>query len=44
MANLDGMVAKKPLSKNLLNKCPKSLFDLKIINKIGTFEEIVKTI
>jgi ABC-type nitrate/sulfonate/bicarbonate transport system substrate-binding protein len=36
--------SQKPLSKNLLNNVQNQLFDLKIINKIGTFEEIVKTI
>ncbi|MDG2430852.1 substrate-binding domain-containing protein [Flavobacterium sp.] len=36
--------SQKPLSKNLLNNVQNQLFDLKIIDKKGTFEEIVKTI
>lgn len=32
------------LTEEMLNKIQNQLFDLKIINKIGTFEEIVKTI
>ena len=32
------------LSEEMLNKIQNQLFELKIINKIGTFEEIVKTI
>ncbi len=36
--------SQKPLSKNLLNNVQNQLFDLKIIDKKGTFDEIVKTI
>jgi ABC-type nitrate/sulfonate/bicarbonate transport system substrate-binding protein len=36
--------SQNPLSKNLLNNVQNQLFDLKIINKKGTFEEIVKTV
>lgn len=36
--------SENPLSKNLLNNVQNQLFELKIIDKIGTFEEIVKTI
>jgi ABC-type nitrate/sulfonate/bicarbonate transport system substrate-binding protein len=36
--------SQKPLSKNLLNNVQNQLFELKIIDKLGTFEEIVKTI
>ncbi|WP_339656914.1 substrate-binding domain-containing protein [Flavobacterium frigidarium] len=36
--------SQKPLAKNLLNNVQNQLFDLKIIDKIGTFEEIVKTL
>ncbi|MBC5841842.1 ABC transporter substrate-binding protein [Flavobacterium sp. F-380] len=36
--------SENPMSKNLLNNVQNQLFQLKIIDKIGTFEEIVKTI
>ena len=36
--------SQNPLSKNLLNNVQNQLFELQIIDKIGTFEEIVKTI
>ena len=36
--------SQKPLAKNLLSNVQNQLFDLKIIDKIGTFEEIVKTL
>ncbi|MBE0393598.1 substrate-binding domain-containing protein [Flavobacterium sp. PL002] len=36
--------SQNPLSKNLLNNVQNQLFQLKIIDKIGTFEEIVKTL
>ena len=36
--------SQETLPKNLLNKIQNQLFQLKIIDKIGTFDEIVKTI
>jgi ABC-type nitrate/sulfonate/bicarbonate transport system substrate-binding protein len=36
--------SQKPLSKEMLNKVQNQLFQLKIIDKKGTFEEIVKAI
>jgi ABC-type nitrate/sulfonate/bicarbonate transport system substrate-binding protein len=36
--------SQKPLSENVLNKIQNQLFDLKIIEKKGTFAEIVKTV
>jgi ABC-type nitrate/sulfonate/bicarbonate transport system substrate-binding protein len=36
--------SQKSLSNEMLNNVQNQLFELKIINKIGTFEEIVKTI
>ena len=36
--------SQKPLSQNMLNKIQNQLFDLKIIDKKGTFAELVKAI
>jgi hypothetical protein len=36
--------SQKPLSEKMLNKIQNQLFDLKIIDKKGTFAEIVKAI
>jgi ABC-type nitrate/sulfonate/bicarbonate transport system substrate-binding protein len=36
--------SQKPLSKEMLNKVQNQLFQLRIIDKLGTFEEIVKAI
>jgi ABC-type nitrate/sulfonate/bicarbonate transport system substrate-binding protein len=36
--------SQKPLEEKMLNKIQKQLFDLKIIDKIGTLSEIIKTV
>jgi hypothetical protein len=36
--------SQKPLDENVLNKIQNQLFDLKIIDKKGTFAEIVKAV
>jgi ABC-type nitrate/sulfonate/bicarbonate transport system substrate-binding protein len=36
--------SQKPLAKEMLNKVQNQLFQLKIIDKKGTFDEIVKTV
>ena len=36
--------SQKPLSEEMLNKIQNQLFDLKIIDKKGTFAEIVKAL